>query len=470
MNCNVCIENYNNTSRKEVKCHFCEYNACRECYMHYILESKSEMINCMNCQKEWTQTFLYKNFTQKFLDGDFKNHKENILFEKERALFPATQLVIERMNQKNENKEMLEKILNKMIKCNEEKNTIQKQKKQKKQLFNYYKSETDNKNSEIIKKLKKEIKELKETLDYLNDKLKDLSNHYHYYKIKNDNTIFNVKMELSIKKCNSNNCRGFLDENYKCGICHVQICSECYETTSDDEIHVCKKENLDTIKLLAEDSKACPRCGVLIYKTDGCAQIWCVKCHTAFDWNTGKIETHVHNPHYYEWLRTNGDITRNPADIQCGREIDRHFITRLMSFETYDITIMNYCGRMMYLRYDTLPRYNVPAPDNEDLRIEYLQNKIDEDKFKNKLYKRFKSHLKRTEIAQIIGTFIASVTDILYRYATDPDIWVNKVLHKTEWYMLEINQLRYYINECLEEVSKIYKSKIYILDDELFLI
>ena len=44
-----------------------------------------------------------------------------------------------------------------------------------------------------------------------------------------------------------------------------------------------------------------------------CDQMYCMQCHTAWDWITQTIETgRIHNPHYYEWLRTqnNGEIPK----------------------------------------------------------------------------------------------------------------------------------------------------------------
>ena len=35
--------------------------------------------------------------------------------------------------------------------------------------------------------------------------------------------------------------------------------------------------------------------------------MWRTKCHTAFSWKKGTIETgHVHNPHYWRYLQENG--------------------------------------------------------------------------------------------------------------------------------------------------------------------
>ena len=72
------------------------------------------------------------------------------------------------------------------------------------------------------------------------------------------------------------------------------------------------------MKLLNKDSKSCPKCGTVIHKTSGCAQMWCPDCHTAFDWRTGEIVTgRIHNPHYIEFKRKGG-TSREHGDIPCG--------------------------------------------------------------------------------------------------------------------------------------------------------
>jgi hypothetical protein len=68
----------------------------------------------------------------------------------------------------------------------------------------------------------------------------------------------------------------------------------------------------------------------MIYKIEGCAQMFCTECHTAFNWNTLRIENGIiHNPHYFEWMRrqneNGGQVERNPNEILCGRELDHHF-------------------------------------------------------------------------------------------------------------------------------------------------
>ena len=49
-----------------------------------------------DCGRDWTQNF-YENFTNVFNSGPLKSHVEDVLFDKERALLPATQPIVENM-------------------------------------------------------------------------------------------------------------------------------------------------------------------------------------------------------------------------------------------------------------------------------------------------------------------------------------------------------------------------------------
>jgi hypothetical protein len=49
----------------------------------------------MNCKHEWNYKTLISLFTRKFVDSVYKKHTEKVLLERERALLPATQPIVE---------------------------------------------------------------------------------------------------------------------------------------------------------------------------------------------------------------------------------------------------------------------------------------------------------------------------------------------------------------------------------------
>ena len=45
----------------------------------------------MNCNVAWNRDFLCKNFPKTFLDKEYKNHRKQILLDREKARIPETQ-------------------------------------------------------------------------------------------------------------------------------------------------------------------------------------------------------------------------------------------------------------------------------------------------------------------------------------------------------------------------------------------
>jgi hypothetical protein len=50
----------------------------------------------MNCRKVWSREIQIRELTATFVNGPLKKHTENILFEGQRALLPATLEIYER--------------------------------------------------------------------------------------------------------------------------------------------------------------------------------------------------------------------------------------------------------------------------------------------------------------------------------------------------------------------------------------
>ena len=100
--------------------------------------------------------------------------------------------------------------------------------------------------------------------------------------------------------------------------------------------------------------------------------------------------------------------------------------------------------------------------NNEELRIEYLLNKIDESTFKTMLQREDKKTNKKKDMANIVGTVVHSITDIIYRY-------VNETSDDFSQFEIEISNLRNYTNNELKIVSELYKNKQYQFS-ELFIL
>ena len=93
--CNICCDEFISTSF--IKC-YCEFECCQKCVQRFIIE-KNEFAQCMNekCHKFFSRAFMFDKLQRKFLDKEYKEHKEIILLEKELTYLPIAQLELERL-------------------------------------------------------------------------------------------------------------------------------------------------------------------------------------------------------------------------------------------------------------------------------------------------------------------------------------------------------------------------------------
>jgi len=378
-NCDVCCEKINKINHKEVKCPFCDLTSCRSCSQRYILESFEDP-HCMGCKTAWNREFVDSFCTTYFRNTELRKHRENILFEREKARIPETQPEVERI-----------------IQMRRLRRTIQQQKEK---LFEF---RTKYQLSEADTPLPQEVLIL----------YKDMENTYkNLDQLRSGRTLTDYEARRFVRQCPIEKCKGFLNEEWYCGLCECKYCKGCNELLTDD--HICNPETVKTMKLLNKDSKSCPKCGTVIHKTSGCAQMWCISCHTAFNWRTGEIETgRIHNPHFIEFKKR-ASMSREHGDIPCG---GMPSFRELRGVGASDhilecAAIIHYVEREnMYL--DILPI------NNTQLRISYMLNDIDEVDFKIVLQRQEKFIEKSRDISNIYEMISNTGGDILRQYILD---------------------------------------------------
>ena len=188
-------------------------------------------------------------------------------------------------------------------------------------------------------------KEKIDLLKYLHELCSYFNNLIHIYTIN--------KLKYKSFKCFKNNCNGNLyhyNDQLICDRCNSIFCHKCYkeifprktyylsnntiiEKTNEKYYkysinqrrnHICSKEDLETVKLLLTNSKCCPKCGEVIFKDKGCDHMWCVKCHTMFNWSDLKITKTTTNPHYFAWLKSQGLTINDVMNNELNNEINEN--------------------------------------------------------------------------------------------------------------------------------------------------
>ena len=435
------MEDFRASKNPCVKCPYCDIEACRSCCSRYIIDQRAG--KCMNngCDNEWTRQFLAKTFPKQWMSKEWKNMREGVLFDREKALLPATQPIAAELAEKD-------KIMDE------------------------------------IREVDKLMKELKNRRNNLEWKIQQMGQEGLRVEI----GTRKQKQSSFVRACPSGDCRGYVDISWKCGLCSKKVCKDCHLIVDDASTHVCNEDDVATAKLLDKDTKPCPKCSTGIFKIAGCDQMWCTQCHTAFDWKTGRIETNVHNPHYFEYMRrTNGTgVPRNQGDhYVCGETVDHRVVRSLLSslknIGRARELVSNTIETVLHLRDVQMGKYRTDqVEDNLGLRVDYLLGHTTEAVFKTKVQRANKAFDKKREIFQVADLLQRTITEILLRmnmdfreYKVDAnDTYVldgvvvcdddRRILTAdvVEPYLQELKGIREYANECLVDISKTYGSKL----------
>lgn len=301
--CFVCCDKFNKTISSKVICEIpsCNFQACKKCVRTYLLGCTNDP-HCMQCKNKWSYEFLINNLNKSFVENDYKNHRKKLMVDQQISRTPELMNLVERTRKVDDHQKELDIMSEKF-------NEIRKQ----------------------YLQMSKDISEKKNII----------------YKIKTGKSETDDRKKF-IMPCSADNCKGYLSTQYKCEVCKLYTCPDCFEIVgySKDDPHTCKDENIKSAELIKKETKGCPQCGVRIFKISGCDQMWCTECKVAFSWNTGKVvvDGNIHNPHYYQWMRdNNANAPRNPGDVVCGGLINVNQIYTMLRSLRYikNVSLIN---------------------------------------------------------------------------------------------------------------------------------
>lgn len=359
--CPICMDPYTKqVHRTAVECTYCNVSACVRCIETYI-ENTIEDAHCFSCRRGWTCDFICEKMPKTWYNGDFKKKRESILMDRERSRLPVSQGWAERIrravsvykptaakayehlkevrieyNELLYEKDRMDRELSKIMK-----NKDESEKEKKKHRKNYRNELAILKEKINEKKNEKQLLERRHRENnYLYTNSMNLSDDEYNRRlnvediraqvrlenpdvdVETENTLIdsilltlekpNERKKVFTMKCPGNDCLGFLNTSYNCGLCERKTCAGCLvQHTEEDpkgDRHVCKEDDKASLELIKKSCKNCPSCGMSIFRIEGCSQMFCTACNTAFDWTSGAklVTKQIHNPHYTEYMTRMG--------------------------------------------------------------------------------------------------------------------------------------------------------------------
>lgn len=480
--CDVCVETFNKSSRKEIPCSTCNFKVCTGCFEQYQADNSGLYeVSCMSCKQLWDDQFVREHIPQSIVKRLTATTKKR-LRDEETAFMPETQEYIE-----------YGRIIE-TVKVDEYMDVVGKMTKAQFELARLEITPMSDRNAKTA--LRTQIDRYKASSHVLKDRIeywhrnkrmsryhKDIippamyeklfGNDYHPF---DDEAIAvsSVPHEPTILcPCPVEECRGFVTRRtHKCGICDHGVCGKCLMSVLEAEDHTCSEENVQTAEFVLKTSKPCPKCAARIHKIDGCDQMWCTHCNTPFSWKTGlEIKGGViHNPHYYEWAR-NHERPDRPADQpldNCEGLPERYHVSRhiklvfkhAFSFIKEVEDIHRRCVHYQQVEMRGQNRENVDVfRKNFDIRMRWLKNDMTDKSFEATLHRRYKQQLINQRINQVYDLAVTLCSDVFHRLLREN----NNTMEIRNTFLREFKEIFVYVNTCFAKLEKVYQNKMPIV-------
>jgi hypothetical protein len=464
----------------------------------------------MNCPFLFTKRFLCEHFPKTFLDGEYRDMRSEVLFSLEKSRLPESMVEANMIQRKNRYATEYQKARDLSA---DVLNRIQQEIVEKFPGNDHDEEDVERiENYNLLLKSKYAVELFApETWSHL---LANITERLRVLKYGEGATRKKVDGDQVVARCPKINCNGYVTAKaWRCGICNNKICASCHKSKLEDtnEIdengnisskvdkdHVCDPNEVASVKMLASETKPCPKCALPIIKVAGCDQMWATCCNIAFNWRTGAIirdKATFHNPEYTEFLARRGrvregDMYRNnvnnrglavvgmndnvpaAAPVVNGNCETMPGIEEIMEFLwKYAIDpdnlepLIELWRQIIELRDMRIGVRNV-ATDHNDLRVKFLIGEIDEQKFKTDLFKRIKALEKTQEFDEVQEMFQQGTTEICRRMIASFNPKKANILdhqklliEQIKQTVTELSEFITYTDETYSFVCKMFNSK-----------
>jgi hypothetical protein len=462
--CQICA--YDRVKRGMITCPKCNMTYCQGCMKKFLLSSSLQTPTCMGCKVGLDLDFVISNTDPSF-EETYRDYRASIIMSLEKSLIPSTQAdALKELKRRESFRFLYQSNLNiKRIRKWLDENRSRKGKYfQKSKECELSDPEKANKYFQKYLKMLHQIDQCSETIFQIEASIRAERQR----ELENARSVSSEEKKTRyICPCPENECKGFIDDTeYKCGICERHVCKTCHAPVQDE--HKCNPDTVETVKTLRKETKPCPKCRALIFKIDGCDQIWCTSCHTAFSWRTGEVETgRVHNPHYYQWMRENGGMPRERGDApggDCGVVQLSVLMSRVRTFSPGG-DVLEYlmcCHRILFhIREVMLP--GVEERDGAGLRkyirIRYMLGDFNEKRWLSQLKASEKTNETRRAISSLLTMCVNTLQDLLGNVVSSKD------RDEFETFVSQIRGLNRYVNDVSHRLRKRFKVNIVSFDE-----
>jgi hypothetical protein len=286
-----------------------------------------------------------------------------------------------------------------------------------------------------------------------------------------------VEKKVFFMSCPSSNCNGMLSTQYKCGICELFTCPDCHEVIGENKTapHTCDQNNVASAQAIKKETKQCPGCHNRIYRTEGCSQMWCTGCHTAFDWNTGKkvVTGPLHNPHWLEYQRAQnkGQAPRAPGDVPCGGICTRSEFSRIIAKvgtiypparigddNLNDIlhAIYAFIVEVTLNKVRELRETCQQARNFQEQRVKYIVGETSKEQLAAYIYRTDRTRQKSTELLHIYELLSAVGIDMCNRLIEGRVLQIMEFMTLVRQQVDEYCKLRLHCNGLFAAISNTY--------------